>query len=146
MSVLIGFCEHCGVPFQYCLLHNGFNDSAYAYCDKCPFSAVLNWSHTSELVGLELHQRIASRIEPFLRPCPCGGDFRAAADPKCPACGVALSAEKAASYIEPNAPATGIGWKWQRTWAGVYSIILDDKVVRDWWDEQAIRNIPDIKP
>jgi hypothetical protein len=29
-------------------------------------------------------------------------------------------------------------WRWQKSWSGVYSLILDDKVVQDWWDEEAV--------
>lgn len=31
----IGSCENCNQRFSYALIHNGFNDSAYAYCDTC---------------------------------------------------------------------------------------------------------------
>jgi len=86
-----GQCEHCACGFRYDLIHNGFNDSAYAYCDKCSFTVLLNWNTTAEQVGLALHRRIESSIEPYLKPCPCGGAFRASADPNAPiACGRCL--------------------------------------------------------
>src|SRR4051794_33473838 len=30
----------CGAGFGYCLVHNGFNDSAFAYCDGCGTTAI----------------------------------------------------------------------------------------------------------
>src|SRR5438552_3175373 len=42
MDNSIGSCENCGHTFQYRLVHNGFGDSAYAYCDKCSFTVLLS--------------------------------------------------------------------------------------------------------
>jgi hypothetical protein len=45
---------------------------------------------------------------------------------------------KATTYIERNAPGTAKGWRWQKSWSGVYSIVINENIVEDWWDEQAI--------
>jgi DNA-directed RNA polymerase subunit RPC12/RpoP len=134
-----GSCDHCGGGFRYRLIHNGFNDSAYAYCDRCSFTILLSgWHPAAQRVHLAIHQRIASAIEVLLKPCPCGGVFHSSADPKCPSCSWSLSATTATSYIERNAPGTAKGWRWQQSWSGIYSIVLNDKVVNDWWDEKII--------
>ena len=139
MSNAGGCCEHCNAIFTYRLLHNGFNDSAYGYCDKCSFSVLLHgWSPVAQRLSLHIQQRITPDMEVFLKPCPCGGRFSACADPRCPACAGVLSATKAGSYIERNAPGTVKGWRWQRSWSGVYSIVLSDNVVEDWWNDQAV--------
>ncbi len=134
-----GSCEHCKSSFQYRLIHNGFNDSAYAYCDECSFTVPLCvYAHAAQRVGLTLYERITKEIEAFLKPCPCGGLFLASAGPKCPNCFRPLSATKARSFIERNAAGTAKGWRWQGSWSGLYSIALNDNIVDDWWDEQKI--------
>jgi hypothetical protein len=40
---------------------------------------------------------------------------------------------RATEYIEPQAEGTKKGWRWQRTWTGLYSIIIEDSVVHDVW-------------
>lgn len=40
-----GTCEECGRDFPYYLVHNGFNDSAYAYCEDCGQTALLAAEH-----------------------------------------------------------------------------------------------------
>ncbi len=58
---------------------------------------------------------------------------------KCPHCLQTLSATKATDYIEKNAPGTAKGWRWDQSWSGVYySIVLNDNIVEDWWDDQAL--------
>jgi hypothetical protein len=64
--------------------------------------------------------------------------FRACADPRCPACACVLSATKARTYIEANAPGTAKGWRWSQSWSGIYSIVLEENIVNDWWDDQAV--------
>lgn len=38
----MGVCEHCKQRFEYYLIHNGFNESAYAYCAACSTTALLD--------------------------------------------------------------------------------------------------------
>ncbi|HEX7530137.1 MAG TPA: hypothetical protein VF333_03255 [Pyrinomonadaceae bacterium] len=126
---------HFSVPTD----SHGFNDSAYAYCNQCSFTVLLNgWHPAAQRVKLKIHQRITSDIEGLLKPCPCGGVFRTSADPKCPHCIRSLSAAKATVYIERDAPGAAKGWRWQQSWSGIYSIILNDKLVNDWWAEETL--------
>lgn len=37
----IGQCETCGENFTYQLIHNGLNESAFAYCNRCGCTALL---------------------------------------------------------------------------------------------------------
>lgn len=100
-----GSCDHRDGAFQYRLIHNGFNDSAYACCNQCSFTVLLcGWHLAAQRVKLEIHERITTDIEGLLKPCPCGAVFRASADPKCPHCARPLSAAKATIFIQRNAP------------------------------------------
>jgi hypothetical protein len=129
-----GTCEHCSQTFRYQLVHNGFNDSAYAYCDRCGYTVTVDaWSQHPPRLGLQYHRPLPREAEPFLRPCPCGGAFREGAHPRCPNCKQPLSADLATSYIEANARGTAKGWRWDRRWNGVYSIIVEERSVINWW-------------
>ena len=134
-STATGTCDVCGQTFQYWLIHNGFNDSAYAYCDRCGCEASLNgyYKDVPPQAHLKIHGPINPEAEEFLQPCSCDGTFRADASPHCPHCKSPLSAEAARSYIEANAPGTAKGWRWQRSWKGLYSLIIEDRWVRDNW-------------
>jgi hypothetical protein len=52
-----------------------------------------------------------------------------------------LSAVEATDYIEKNARGTAKGWRWDQSWTGVYSIVINEKRVEDWWDEQAVERL-----
>ena len=132
----IGVCETCGFHFPYDLIHNGFNDSAYAYCDACGRTVVLSgWSKIAQRVSLHVDQLIEVTVAPLLKACPCKGRFSNSASPRCPSCNHVLSADKATGYIESNAPGTARGWRWQRSWNGTYCIAIEGRVLTDWWDE-----------
>ena len=131
----IGHCDACEKPFHYVLLHNGFGDSAFAYCDACGREASLSgWcQNIPAQAKLKCHGPINREAEALLAPCECGGTFRASASPRCPHCGSPLDAAKAAAYIEANAPGTASGWRWERSWGGIYSIIVEGRCVNDNW-------------
>jgi hypothetical protein len=130
-----GTCDMCGRTFQYWLVHNGFNDSAYAYCDTCGCEASLSiWCQDiPPQAHLKPHGPVNPEAEGLLRPCSCGGTFRAHATPRCPHCNSALSAESARSYIEANAPGSATGWRWQGSWQGLYSLIVEGRSIKDNW-------------
>ena len=128
-----GKCESCGKSFDYDLLHNGFNDSAYSYCDECGMLAILDGWKIPEGVNLKIHQKITSDIEPLLSLCQCGGKFKADAVPRCPHCKSLLSPTKASDWIEANAPGTKKGWKWQKSWDGLNAISIEKHFVKDNW-------------
>ncbi|HUD57671.1 MAG TPA: hypothetical protein VMR02_20745 [Terracidiphilus sp.] len=124
-----GDCEHCFRTFRYTLLHAGFGDFSYAYCDSCGKLATFNRSD-SILVRLPPpsapHQVIDPEWEPYLDTCLCGGSFRSGASPRCVFCNSVLSAEHAATHIERNTVGSGRGWHWQGNWTDLYCIALED--------------------
>jgi hypothetical protein len=124
-----GDCEHCSRTFHYTLLHAGFGDYSYAYCDSCGMLATFNYSNgflvTMPPVKVP-HQVIDRAWEPFLAPCECGGHFRANAAPRCVFCNAPLSPQHAAAHIERNSKGAGRGWKWQGNWTDLYCLAMED--------------------
>ena len=135
----LGTCDVCDTTFSYQLIHNGFNDSAYAYCANCGMTALLSsWADNIPIAaGFRPHQRITESVQPFLTPCACGGRFTVTAAPRCPKCRSELSAERATEFIERNASGTNVGWHWQRTWSGMYAIVINGSQVSDNWVHRA---------
>src|SRR5882724_6754320 len=99
-----GTCEHCAHSFSYTIVHNGFNDSSFAYCDACGRAAILSAYHPKLRAFKFAPGPLPRQLEAWLLPCECGGNFRASASPRCPHCNRTLSAEWATTYIERNAP------------------------------------------
>lgn len=132
-------CDACHAQFSYYLIHNGFNDSAYAYCDTCGQTALLSgWAgNIPKDVDLRIHQPIAPELEEHLAACSCGGRFRAHASPRCPHCRHPLAAASLTHQIEENAPGTKGGWRWQQDWSGLYAIVIEDRMTRDNWVTRA---------
>jgi hypothetical protein len=141
----MGTCSRCDEPFPYHLIHNGFNNSAYAYCDACGTTALFDtWQDDiPAAAGLVAYARILPSVEPFLAPCGCGGSFTARAGPRCPACSEELDAEAARAYIEFNAPGTANGWRWQGNWYELYAIIVAGQVVSNPWKHRQILAAPE---
>ncbi len=87
---LRGICDRCDQAFPYYLIHSGFNDSYYAYCDLCGKTAILD-SYSPSLSQPRLQRvslgRIPAELEGKLCPCECGGRFVVNAGPRCPHCG-----------------------------------------------------------
>lgn len=129
----LGKCESCGCSFPYYLIHNGFNESAYAYCGSCGRTALLDGWKMPKNLHIDVHRPVAPEREDSLQPCNCGGRFRGTASPRCPECCQELSPIAAAVWIERNAAGAKKGWRWQRSWQGVYAIVIGDRVVRDNW-------------
>ena len=131
-----GTCEQCHASFGYYLIHNGFNDTAFAYCDRCGLTAFVGgWDDRSKPTEapLRIHGPITRDMEPWLEVCECGGHFRSDAAPRCPECQRPLSAAAAASWIERNAAGTKGGWRWQRHWNGVYCVVINGRKVTNNW-------------
>ena len=129
----IGVCQSCDGQFEYMLIHNGFNESAYAYCDSCGRTALLDGWEIPNGVHVALHRELEPSVEALLQPCACGGAFKGSATPRCPHCSAQLSAERAARWIEASAPGTQSGWQWQRSWRGLYCIVVNGQLVKDNW-------------
>jgi hypothetical protein len=130
-----GTCENCGAVFPYEIVHNGFNESTHAYCDQCGTTALLGIVAIEKRLGRlpQLLTPLPSEVERLLALCECGGRFRGVAPARCPSCRGALSADRAAAWIEGQAPGAATGWRWQRSWAGLYALILQERVVWDPW-------------
>ncbi len=107
----IDVCEHCRCEFASYIVRNGFNDSASAYCDACETTATLSGWYKSipPQANFKLHQRISREVEPFLKPCPCGGSFRANSGPICPHCHHELSSNFRQDFLRKNASGNGEG-------------------------------------
>jgi hypothetical protein len=130
----LGKCDQCQKTFGYYLVHNGFNNSSYAYCNACGTTALLNLYLVPKIsIKLEPFQAITPEIEPFLRDCSCGGKFCSGTSPRCPHCDRPLLATEVTAFIESQAEGTKKGWHWQRNWVGLYCIIIENKCVRDVW-------------
>ena len=130
----LGECEHCAKQFSYYLVHAGFNDSSYAYCNECGLTAHLSLYDRrmpKELKDCPPFQEICVDLEKYIQPCGCGGAFKKGASPRCPHCKNPLSAEAAATWIETNAPSRKKGWAWQRNWHETYSIVIENRLVSD---------------
>ena len=135
-----GICESCSEHFPYNLLHSGFADAAYGYCDRCGTTAIISgWSKYPADAPLEVHKAITPAIERFLANCACGGHFKSGAAPRCRSCTNPLSAELAAAWIEANAPGVSKGWRWQRDWIGLYGIVIDKHMVSDPWRPELLQ-------
>jgi hypothetical protein len=134
----VGTCESCRRTFSYRLVHNGFGDSAFAYCDRCGCEASLSCWHQGipPEAHLKVHGPVNPEAEGLLQPCYCGGAFRANASPRCPHCKSVLSADSARIYLEANAAGTSKRWRWQGSWSGIYSLIVEDLWVQDNWRRQ----------
>src|SRR5262245_17836915 len=122
-----GECSACHSSFEYQLIHNGFNDTAYAYCDTCGSTALLScwYPRSPPGSGLTVHGPISAEVEPLLMSCSCGGRFKGDAVPRCPSCRATLSPIEARRYIEAD-HTEGVrkGWRWQGNWHGTYCVIV----------------------
>ena len=132
---MTGTCEHCRTEFAYELVHNGFSDTAFAYCDSCGATAILSawFKKIPPRANYRGHGPVPASAEPFLLPCDCGGRFRGSASPRCPACHQVLSAELARPWIEANAPGSARGWRWQGSWAGLYCVVVAGRATQNNW-------------
>jgi hypothetical protein len=120
-------CSACRAAFPYHLIHDGFNVSAHGYCHLCGRTLVLDLpSHDPRYSEAQGFGCITLATESKLAPCQCGGQFRASASPRCPSCGIELSAVSLGPQIEANAVGTKAGWRWQNSWQGLYAIIIGD--------------------
>jgi hypothetical protein len=137
----VGTCEHCSSTFDYYVVHNGFNRSSYAYCESCGRTALLYRPEWPLAVSIPFHYEMASWVEEQLPPCNCGGRFRPDAAPRCPTCKATLSANEATQWLEAQAVGTNEGWGWQRSWQGLYCIVIDNRVIEYAWEEGSPRRL-----
>ena len=141
MSQDTGICGACDAEFSYRLVHDGFSETNHAYCSRCYRTAFLHhycWPNAAPRpqAGSPLNAHygpIDLNIEPWLKPCVCGGKFAAKEKPKCPDCCHELDAAAAAQWIERQAPGSKSGFRWNKTWASYYAIVINDGAVADPW-------------
>ena len=132
IMIMTGRCEPCGENFTIEIFHNGFGDTSYAYCDTCGKTAILSGWSKRWPEGVKCTQaEIAPEMEPYLKPCECGGKFNVGNSPRCPNCKKPLSADQAADYLEQQAPGAKKGWRWQRNWSGLYCAVINGLQVTD---------------
>ena len=125
-----GTCDSCTRTFAYYLIHNGFNESCYAYCSVCGMTAVIDTRYEDRTAeGFPRHRSITSAAEQSMAPCPCGGSFKAGAAPRCTHCTEKLSATAASGWIEASVAGSAQGWRWQGDWEGLYAIVIEDRLV-----------------
>src|SRR6185436_11116496 len=117
------------------LIHNGFNESAYAYCDRCGTTALFNGysDPVPKDVNVGFHGPLRPDAERLVQPCACGGRFRGTAAPRCPHCTTELSAVASTEFIERHAAGSAGGWRWQRSWQGLYAIVVEGRMIEDPW-------------
>jgi hypothetical protein len=112
---LQGRCQACEAAFEARLIHNGFNDSAYAYCAQCGTLALCSlWKWPASLPRVD-QGPLASEQTDHLRPCSCGGRYTPTAGPRCPKCRAELDAEAA--------------------WHGLYALMIGGSAENDPWEE-----------
>jgi len=133
-----GNCHQCGAEFPYMLIHNGFNESAYAYCGGCGRLGLLSlWTFREACLAPE-HGPIEESCIPDLAACVCGGRFSARAAPRCPGCGNELDPELVAGTIEAQAPGARNGWRWSRTWSGIEALAVSHPPVDLAWSPPTV--------
>ncbi|MFH0732288.1 MAG: hypothetical protein V2A72_05140 [Candidatus Omnitrophota bacterium] len=145
MKQEIGYCDNCSKKFKFRLIHNGFNESSYAYCDKCGKTTFF-YEHYLKIpnkckwffMRKERYEKINEKLEKFIKRCSCGGKFKKSAKPRCPNCKSILSARKAANYIEKNAAGLKKGWQWYKSWNGGYAIVIEDNEISNNWKDDKI--------
>lgn len=123
-----GSCDLCRRRFAFELVHSGMNRCAYAYCSECGIAGLLEARPAKRLRG-ERHGMISSCIEAALAPCGCGGRFLSGSAPRCPACRETLDPDQASAYIDPAVQPVAAGWKWQKSWQGLYCIVVEKRTV-----------------
>jgi hypothetical protein len=144
MSNKIGICEHCHKEFKYELIHDGFSEMNYLYCDSCGMTAffpgldickTFGYSSQAELPG---HGVLEKKYADLLTPCPCGGTFSGDASPRCPHCLKPLSAKKATKYIQSKK--NKYIWKlsWGESWKGRFFLVIEGKEIKNNWDKEKV--------
>jgi hypothetical protein len=135
------------------VIHNGFNDSCYAYCDRCGRAALIDLipflyggAEPKPVDGSGSHAAvIGSHFERAMRPCPCGGHFRRGAAPRCPTCSAEVSPEQFGdtlkrglwSYSPQPARSGAREFVRDSLWQGIYCILFEN-CLEDWYELPAL--------
>lgn len=130
-------CPACTGHFEARLIHNGFNNSSYAYCAKCGTTALCTHSAWPVSVPKSDYGPLLPEQISHLRRCTCGGAFHTHAMPRCPGCQAALDPIEATSWIESGSAGTEGGWRWQGSWLGIHAVVVGDIVLENPWSEDS---------
>ena len=84
-------------------------------------------------IDLKVHRPIDAAVAGKAAACSCGGRFQGDASPRCIHCHAELDPVASAEFIERNAPGTKKGRRWQRSWQGLYAIVVEGRSVNDPW-------------
>lgn len=90
-------CPHCAERL-FAVIHSPFCDDYRLYCDRCPCAVEVSFydpvcvAAVSALPKGRTWEQTMAAIEPLLRPCRCGGQFRGNAPRHCFRCGAILPA------------------------------------------------------
>ena len=140
-TTLPGICDKCKSTFEFRLIHNGFNESSYVYCDSCGKTSLLD-EYSKQMPGRcewffrsdKRYEKIDAKLEPYLEKCLCGGSFKRSAIPRCPRCKQQLDPVEVNKYIDNDRPVEDKGkFLWQNNWDGIYAIIIEENVIRNNW-------------
>ena len=83
-------CPACKVEISF-YAYSGMGDLCpHFYCDTCS-NLYHNYQHSTVLREKGESWEVLTELVADLPRCPCGGQFAAGANPKCPACGVELA-------------------------------------------------------
>ena len=92
MEYTCKFCKQL-IKVEYPkIIHSGFDDTGFMYCDKC--GDILTWDaydpNYEAIVGDKLPWMLNDdekiRVEKAVISCDCGGNFKFEAKPRCPKC------------------------------------------------------------
>jgi hypothetical protein len=137
-----GFCERCGAMFSCRLVNDERNGSEHYFCQLCGRTAIVSVTEMEARFGDRERSVLGFEIfvvEDNLANCECGGRFKMLGAPRCPSCRKVLSAPLATRWIEGNAQAAHSGRRWQRTWSGLFAIVIGERVVVDPWISESAR-------
>ena len=95
MQVQFHLCRFCEYKINISypnIIHSGFNENGFMYCDSCP--NLLTWSifdfNYEQLINNKvpwlLNDDEKNIIERSVIKCECGGNFKFSAQPRCPNC------------------------------------------------------------
>lgn len=85
-------CPSCQAEVMF-YSYSGMGDVCpHFYCDTCS-NVYHNYRHNDLLRERGESEELLAELQKELPKCPCGGQFKAGTNPKCPSCGVEIPAQ-----------------------------------------------------
>ncbi len=137
----VGICDKCKTSFNYYLIHNGFNETSYSYCDHCGKTCLLD-EYSEEIPRKcqwffetdKRYEKISDKLEGYLKKCSCGGSFKRNASPRCPHCRQELDPVEVNKFIYNDVRPEYKGkFLWQNNWNGIYAIVIENNKIDNNW-------------